>query len=128
MEWNLKIGMIGKKSETVTPNTLASTYGSGGVDVYSTPAMIGLIEGAALSGVDPYLPEGHVTVGVHLDVAHLGATLPGLKVEAEAKLIEIKGRKLLFEVEARDENKVIGKGTHMRAIVELESFLKQIGL
>ncbi|HAK74663.1 MAG TPA: thioesterase, partial [Sporomusaceae bacterium] len=65
MDINLQIGMTAEKKEEVTENNTAIKYGSGGVAVYATPAMIGIMEGTCLAAVDPHLPEGMSTVGIH---------------------------------------------------------------
>ncbi|PLX31232.1 MAG: thioesterase [Clostridiales bacterium] len=124
MDFNLKIGMKAKMEIVVKESETAASYGSGGVRVYATPAMIGLIENTSLNAVDPFLPEGYATVGTHLDVKHLAATPVGMKVTATAELIEIDRKKLVFKVEAFDEKDKIGEGTHSRFIIEKEKFLK----
>jgi len=124
MDFNLKTGMKAKMEIIVKENETAASYGSGGVDVYATPAMIGLIENTSLNAVDSFLPEGYATVGVHLDVKHLAATPVGMKVTATAELIEIDRKKLVFKVEAFDEKDKIGEGTHSRFIIDKEKFLK----
>ena len=124
MDFNLKTGMKAKMEIIVKENETAASYGSGGVDVYATPAMIGLIENTSLNAVDSFLPEGYATVGVHLDVKHLAATPVGMKVTATAELIEIDRKKLVFKVEAFDEKDKIGEGTHSRFIINKEKFLK----
>ncbi|MPN08633.1 hypothetical protein SDC9_155918 [bioreactor metagenome] len=122
MEFNLKPGLKKEKSEQVTANHTAVKYGSGGVEVYATPAMIGLMEGASLAAVDPHLPPGMATVGTAIQVSHLAATPVGMTVRATAELLEIAGKKLTFRVEAFDEKEKIGEGTHQRYIIELQKF------
>jgi predicted thioesterase len=85
--------------------------------------MIGLMEGACLSVVDPLLPEGFASVGTQLHVAHLAATPLGRTVTAKAELITVSGKKLVFKVAAFDGRQKIGEGTHERFIVETEKFL-----
>ncbi|WP_312200643.1 thioesterase family protein [Anaerospora hongkongensis] len=125
MDFNLQIGMTAEKSEKVTENNTALKYGSGGVAVYATPAMIGIMEGTCLAAVDPFLPEGMSTVGIHLDVKHTAATPVGMSVRATAKLIEISGKRLTFTVEAYDNKEKIGEGTHQRYIIDLAKFLQK---
>ncbi|GAW92223.1 thioesterase family protein [Calderihabitans maritimus] len=125
MSENLKVGLKGEAKEVVTSNNTAIKYGSGSVEVYATPAMIGLMEKAALSSVDPLLPEGQTTVGTALNVRHLAATPIGLTVTARSELIQIENRKLVFRVEAFDSKEKIGEGTHERFIVDLERFLSR---
>jgi predicted thioesterase len=82
--------------------------------------MIGLMERAAIQAVQANLPEGHTTVGFEVNVKHFGATPKGGTVTVIAELVEIDGRKLRFKVEARDEEKKVGDGTHRRAIIPLQ--------
>jgi len=124
MDFSLKIGMKASMEIVVDESQTAASYGSGGVKVYATPAMVGLLENTSLNAVDPYLPEGYATVGTHLDIKHLAATPVGMKVVANAELIEIDRKKLVFKVEAFDEKDKIGEGTHSRFIIEKEKFLK----
>lgn len=123
MEFGLKAGMTAEKQEQVTADNTAIRYGSGGAAVYATPAMIGLMEGTCLAAVDPHLPEGMATVGVHLDVKHLAATPIGLNVRAVAELTEVAGKRLSFKVEAFDDKEKIGEGTHQRYIIEVKKFM-----
>ncbi len=92
----------------------------GGEGVLSTPAMIGLMERAGIEAVQAYLPDGHTTVGFEVNVKHFGATPNGSKVTVRAELLEIDGRKLRFKVEAHDEDKKVGDGTHRRAIIAIQ--------
>jgi predicted thioesterase len=125
MDFNVKIGMTAEKNEIVTDNNTAIKYGSGSVAVYATPAMVGLMEGACLAAVDPSLPEGCGTVGIDLNIKHLAATPLGMKVRAEAELIEISGKKLTFNIVAYDEIEKIGEGTHQRYIIDVPKFLQK---
>jgi fluoroacetyl-CoA thioesterase len=92
----------------------------GGEGVLSTPSMIGLMERAGIEAVQAHLPDGHTTVGFEVNVKHFGATPKGKKVTVSAELLEIDGRKLRFKVEAHDEDKKVGEGTHRRAIVPIQ--------
>ncbi|MHB1317319.1 MAG: thioesterase family protein [Anaerolineae bacterium] len=122
-EHTLTAGLQAELTLTVAPEHLASRWGSGGVDVFATPQMIGLMEQAAVRAVDHLLPPGFCSVGTRLDVRHLAATLPGHTVTARATLEEIDGRRLVFRVTAEDAAGTIGEGTHERMIVALERFI-----
>jgi predicted thioesterase len=126
MDLNLTIGMKAAKAEKVTNDNTAMKYGSGGIEVYATPAMIGLMEGACLMAVDPFLPEGMATVGIDLSIKHLAATPIGMTVRAEAELTGIEGKKLVFKVQAFDDKELIGTGTHDRFIIDLNKFLQKV--
>jgi predicted thioesterase len=119
----LKPGLAAEKHATVTDANTAATFGSGGIAVFATPAMITLMEGAAFSAVEALLPQGWSTVGTELNVKHLSATPVGMKVYARAELLGVDGRALSFKVEAFDEAGKIGEGAHGRFIIEVEKFL-----
>jgi predicted thioesterase len=90
--------------------------------VFSTPAMIGLMEMATSQVIRPALPAGALTVGVRIEVDHLKAVPAGVAVIVDAKLVEVNGRRLIFEVEARSGSDVIGRGRIHRAIVDRSRF------
>jgi fluoroacetyl-CoA thioesterase len=114
----LAVGLVGESATTVDVVKLASTLGSGGLEVFSTPSLIALMENAARSAVEPLLPAGQSTVGVRVDVRHLAPSPPGEQVRARAELIEVDGRRLVFRVEAFDSHEKIGEGTHERMVVD----------
>lgn len=122
----LEVGMRGDASLVVGEEQTAAAFGAGGVRVFGTPVMIGLMENAAWRLVQPELVEGETTVGTLVNVRHLAATPVGGHVVATAELIEIDGRRLVFRVSARDDNQLIGEGFHERARVLLDRFLARI--
>jgi excisionase family DNA binding protein len=67
-----------------------------------------------------------MSVGVNLNVSHLAATPVGMRVSARAELMAVDGRRLTFKVEANDEREKIGEGTHIRAIINLDSFMGRL--
>src|SRR5258708_29327435 len=115
---SLAIGLVGEASTTVDSSRLASSDGSGGLEVFSTPSLIALMETAARNAVESLLPTDQTTVGIHIAVRHLAATPGGMQVQARAELTELDGRRLVFRVEAFDSQEKIGEGTHERMIVD----------
>lgn len=93
----------------------------GGEGVFGTPHMILLMEQAAHASVEPHLPEGTTTVGYEVHVRHLAPSLPGAQVVASSRLVEVNGNKLRFEVECHEGEKLVGTGTHKRAIIGVPS-------
>ncbi len=93
--------------------------------VLSTPAMIGMMEIAASQAVLPELPPGAITVGTRIEVDHLKAVPGGTIVQATARLVKHEGRFLVFDVEARSGEHVLGRGRVFRAIVEPKKFTTQ---
>ncbi len=126
MEASLVPGLRGEKEITVSFEVTAAKYGSGGVEVLATPAMIALMEGAAFELVQAQLPEGYSSVGTRVDIEHLAATPLGMKVKAVAELKQVEGKKLVFSVEARDEKELVGRGIHERYIIQSDKFLARV--
>lgn len=122
----LERGRIGSASVVVDEAHTAPRLGSGRAPVFASPALIALMEAAAVDCVEASLAPGQETLGVHLDVEHIAATPVGHKVTATAELIERDGRKLVFKVEARDERELIGRGRHTRIIVDSERFRSKV--
>lgn len=87
--------------------------------VYATPAMVRDIEIACLEMAAEHLDEGEATVGMRVAVDHLGASLEGSWVEIAGTIAEIDGRRIAFDVEVRDPVDLVGKGRHVRFVVDL---------
>ena len=107
----------------VTEDMTAKALSSGNLDVLGTPAMIALMENAALNVVAKAFTEGYDSVGIDVLVVHNRPTRIGSKVTAIATLTKMEGRKLTFEVVACDEKGEIGRGIHNRFIINVEKFL-----
>lgn len=122
----IDLGLTGHAEMMVGTSDTAPRIGSGRIAVLATPKMINLIEEAALAAVEHLLPDGKQSLGTHVDISHLAATPVGMTVKAEAELIEVNGRKLLFAVRAHDEMDLIGEGRHERVIVTAASFQARI--
>ena len=118
-------GLIGETETVVTEADTASRWGSGLVPVFGTPALVGLMEGAAVRALAGYLPPGQTSVGGRIDLRHLAPTPVGMHARARAELLEVEGRRLVFHVEAWDEVEKIGEAAHERFIVDEERFVAQ---
>ena len=122
----IQIGMTGKHSLTVTDDLTASHMGSGSVAVYATPAMIALMEAAAVNAIESALSEGVTSVGTAIAITHTAATPPGQTVHAEAEVTAVDGRQISFSVRAYDEHEIIGEGTHRRAVIDRARFMQRV--
>ena len=110
----------------VTEENTAKAVGSGGLEVFATPALIALAEKTAYESVVPYLEEGQGTVGTNIDIKHIAATPVGMRVVCETELIEFDAsnpRRLLFSVNVYDEVEKIAEGTHERFIINNDKFM-----
>ena len=120
---SLEVGIRGRAETLVVHENTAAAVGSGALEVFATPSMIGLMEKASLESVQPFLEEGKGTVGTEIHVTHDAATPLGETVVAESELVEIDRRRLVFHVQAHVGDQIVGKGTHTRFIVDSERFL-----
>ena len=116
-------GLTGEAETTVIEVNTAARLGSGLVPVFGTPALVGLMESAAVRSVTGHLPPGHTSVGGRIDVRHLAPTPVGMRVRARAELLEVEGHRLLFHIEAWDEVEQIGQATHERFIIDEQKFV-----
>jgi len=78
------------------------------------------------AAIEHLLPEGHQSLGIHLDVSHTAATPVGVGVSATAEVVSLEGRTVTFRVEARDEFEPIGGGTHQRIVVSVARFDERV--
>ena len=122
----LIIGLSAESTTVVGPSNTARTMGSGDLPVFATPAMIALMENAAMQAVASALPEGMTTVGAEMNATHVKPSGVGAEITATAVLTAIDGRKLTFRVEARDAAGPIGSGTHVRYAVDRVRFLAKL--
>ncbi len=111
---HLEPGMAADRTVTVGATHVVSHTGT---QVLSTPMMISLMESVANDLVLPRLPAGHVTVGFEVHIKHRAPAFLGTEVKVSARLLEVDGPKLLFEVGALQGERVIGEGIHRRTIV-----------
>ena len=122
----MEIGLSYTSTLTVDETNTAITLGSGDMPVLATPAMMALMENAAMNAVKECLSEGRTTVGGHIESSHIKPSPIGSTVKATAVLEKIDGRKLYFKISAHQGEALIGEGTHLRFIVDRERFLSKI--
>lgn len=122
----LEQGLTHTSTTTVGENNTAIALGSGDMPVFATPAMMALMENAAMMAVAGELPGGSTTVGGHIESSHLKPSPIGAEVSATATLDKVDGRKLYFSVVARQGDAVIGEGKHLRFIVDRERFMAKL--
>ena len=122
----IEIGMEGHAEMIVGTNDTAPRVGSGRIAVLATPVMINLVEEAALDAIEERLPAGCQSLGTHLDVSHIAATPTGHRVVALARVTEIDGRRVTFDVSVRDELETVGEGHHTRVVVTADTFTARV--
>lgn len=119
----IQLGLAGTAHTTVTQSNTAIALGSGLVPVFATPALVALLEEAAVKALAPQMEAGKTSVGTRVDVQHLAATPLGMAVHAEATVTGVDGRQISFRVTAYDEAEQIAEGIHQRIIVDEQRFL-----
>ena len=123
----IEIGLKHTSELTVTDTVTAIKMGSGDMPVLATPAMMALMENAAMLAVADELPEGCTTVGGHIESSHLKPSKIGEKVSAIAEVTKVDGKKIEFKVTACSGDTLLGEGTHLRFIVDRERFMSKLG-
>ena len=122
----IQIGLKHTSELTVREPVTAIQVGSGDMPVLATPAMMALMENAAMLAVKDELPEGCTTVGGHIESSHLKPSKIGDKVTATAEVTKVDGKKIEFNVTAYSGDTILGEGTHLRFIVDKEKFMSKL--
>ncbi|MFR2524649.1 thioesterase family protein [uncultured Alistipes sp.] len=122
----LEKGLSAQSRTTVCRENTAARMGSGDMEVFATPAMVALMENAAMTAVAAELPEGSTTVGAEMNATHIKPSGLGAEITATAVLTEVEGRKLTFNVGARDAGGMIGEGVHIRYVVDRRKFMDKV--
>ncbi len=122
----LQEGLQHTSQLTVDDTVTAIAMGSGDMPVLATPAMMALMENAAMLAVADHLPQGSTTVGGHIASSHLKPSRLGDTVTATATVTRIDGKKIEFKVEARCGDTLLGEGTHLRFVVDQEKFMSRL--
>ncbi|MEO1207271.1 MAG: thioesterase family protein [Pseudomonadota bacterium] len=94
--------------------------------VFATGFHVGLMEWAAIKALAPHMEDGEGSLGIHVDVSHAGATLPGQTITVSAEVTKIEGRRITFNVTAHDSIEPIGSGTHQRMVVPWDRFKAKV--
>jgi fluoroacetyl-CoA thioesterase len=119
-------GLTREETFTVEEQHTAYHIGSGDERVLGTPWMISFMERVSNRLVAEHLPEGQISVGIHVDVRHLAATPVNAQVRVRAEVLEMVKNRVKLSVEAWDSEEKIGEGTHTRAVVEKARFMEQV--
>ena len=110
----------------VSQNHTAEKLGSGLLPVFSTPAMIALMENTAMKCMGD-IGEGNSSVGTEINVKHLKASKVGAEISCKASVTAIEGRKYTFRLVVTDANEnIVGEGTHQRVIIDIDKFMSKL--
>ena len=123
----IEVGLKHTSTLVVTDDVTAVKIGSGDMAVLATPAMMALMENAAMLAVADALTEGSTTVGGHIASSHLKPSKVGDTVTATAEVVKVDGKKIEFKVSAYTGDVLIGEGSHLRFVVDRERFMSKLG-
>ena len=121
-----RIGASGEHRFVVEKEHVIDFATDGMPAVLSTPRLVGILERTARETLQPFLEPGERTVGVELELRHLAPTPLGETVTCTARVIQVEGTQVTFQIEARDEHEMIVRGLHKRAVIRVESFAKRV--
>ena len=122
----LEVGLKHTSELIVSDALTAIQMGSGDMPVLATPAMMALMENAAMLAVADELPEGCTTVGGHIESSHLKPSRVGDVINAIAEVTKVEGKKIRFRIAAYSGNTLLGEGTHLRFIVDRDKFMSRL--
>lgn len=122
----LEIGRTYSRQTRVEEWMTAEKAGNKGVDVLSTPMLVQLVEDAAMACIAPGLPDGHISLGTHIDLEHHKPVPVGFIVRTEVELVLVDGPRISFAVQVFDEQEAVAEGTHERYLMEREKFLAKL--
>jgi len=123
----LQPGLSADLTLVVARADLATSLGSGVVDVLGPPRVVALCEQATVSATDGHLGIGEVTLGTRVEIDHLRASALGAEISAHAELTAVDGRRLEFDVSATEGDTVIASGRIVRAVVDGPKFMDRLG-
>ena len=127
MTKKIEIGLKHTSELMVTDSVTAIAMGSGDMPVLATPAMMALMENAAMLAIAESLPEGCTSVGGHIESSHLRPSKMGDIITVIAEVVKVVGKKVEFKVAAYSGETLLGEGTHLRFIVDKERFMSKLG-
>jgi len=126
MRAKLDVGRTYQSQSRVEEWMTAEKAGNKGVDVLSTPMLLQLVEEAAMQCIAPTMEEGQISLGTHIDLAHLAATPVGQIIRIEVEVLKTDGKRVEFAFNAFDEREKIAEGTHERYVAERTKFLERL--
>jgi predicted thioesterase len=126
MRDKIAVGRTYQSQTRVEEWMTAEKAGNRGVDVLSTPMLLQLVEDAAMQCLAPLMEPEDISLGTHVDLAHLAATPVGLIVRTEVEIIKVDGKRVEFAFTTFDEREKVADGTHERYITTREKFKERL--
>jgi fluoroacetyl-CoA thioesterase len=121
-----QVGAVGTLAIQTEAKHAVEFAGDGMPAVLSTPNLIGFLERTARETIAPCLEADERSVGMEIELRHLAPTPIGQTVHCSARIITVEDRKVTFQIEARDQQELIARGLHKRAVIRTGSFTKRV--
>ena len=126
MRDKIDVGRTYQSQTRVEEWMTAEKAGNRGVDVLSTPQLLQLVEDASMQCLAPLMEPNEISLGTHVDIAHLSATPVGLIVRTEVEIIKVDGKRVEFAFSTFDEREKVADGTHERYVTTREKFKERL--
>ncbi len=122
----IELGLSLDQKRVVRRDDSISFLGSDVRPSLATPRMIMAMEMCSRDAIQPHLEEGQDSVGTKVCIEHLAATPMGNEVTYRSTVKELDRRRVTFEVEAFEGEKVIGRGTHERFVIDVARYAAKL--
>ncbi len=129
----IEVGLVREDTFEVQMAHSAAQVGSGPalsqdgtLEVLSTPALIGFMERVSFRMLEERLPDNLTSVGVSVQASHKAPTLVGGKVRVRAEVGAVEGRRVTLQLQAWDEQELVGEGTHQRVVIDRDGFIQRL--
>ncbi len=121
-----RVGTVGELRFVVGPNHTIDLAESGMPAVLATPWLVWFLEHAARQAVLPFLEPGESTVGANVEIRHVAPTPVGHAVTCKARVVNIDGMTLSFQLEVHDDHERIARGYHQLQVVQVDRFARRV--
>ena len=125
MKENLTAGVTATQKIAIDRDRTIGFMGDEG-RVYSTPSMVRDIEYTCHELLNEHLDDGENSVGTHISVDHIGATVEGDEVEVSVTITAVEGRAVSFEATVKDSLEEVGRGVHNRFVVDVQKTYERL--
>jgi fluoroacetyl-CoA thioesterase len=127
MKGSPRIGTVGEQVFVVEPNHTIDFANDRMPAVLCTPWLIWFLEHAAREAVLPFLEAGESTVGILVEVRHLAPTPVGRSVRCVARVVQVDGTLISYQLEAHDQHALVARGYHTLRVIDVDRFAKRVG-
>lgn len=125
MKDSLRPGVSAARRLVVDKERTIAFMGEGG-RVYATPSLIHDIEHTCRDCIQTHADTNEDSVGIEVSIRHVAPTLPDMTVEIVATVVAVDGRKVVFDIVARDDVEQIALGQHTRFVVDVAKTVERL--